>query len=198
MTFADVAVTPPLGDLTQLRVLRPLLERHGLRLSKRFGQNFLVSRPHLEQIADAAQVGPDDAVFEIGPGVETDLGLGEHVMGTVVPDGPHGGYSEQVVLSVNSVVRVPDGVSDVEAATLPMNGLTAQMTLDVLGLCAGQTIAVTGAAGAYGGYVVQLARAEGMRVVADASAADRQLVRKTGCAGHPSFRASSRTNTFPH
>ena len=34
--------------------------------------------------------------------------------------------SEQIVLSAESVVRAPSGASLVEAATLPMNGLTAR------------------------------------------------------------------------
>ncbi|MFD0686182.1 NADP-dependent oxidoreductase [Actinomadura fibrosa] len=117
---------------------------------------------------------------EIGPETETSLTVGEHVMGIVVPGGSHGGYSEQVVLPAESVVRVPKGVDDVAAATLPMNGLTARLTLDVLGLNAGQTLAVTGAAGCYGGYVVQLAKAEGLRVVADASEEDRNLLAVLG------------------
>jgi len=41
-------------------------------------------------------------------------------------------------------------------------------------------VAVTGAAGAYGGYVVQLAKADGLRVIADASEADRRLVTSLG------------------
>ena len=41
----------------------------------------------------------------------------------------------------------------------------------------GQTLAVTGAAGAFGGYVVQLAKADGLRVIADASEEDEELVR---------------------
>src|SRR5436190_918135 len=44
----------------------------------------------------------------------------------------------------------------------------------------GQTLAVTGAAGCYGGYVVQLAKADGLRVIADASPADEQLVQDLG------------------
>ncbi|WP_228717558.1 NADP-dependent oxidoreductase [Allosaccharopolyspora coralli] len=117
---------------------------------------------------------------EVGPDTETDLAVGEHVMGIVVPRGNHGGYAEQVVLPAESVVRAPAGASDVEAATLPMNGLTAQMTLDLLALVPGQTLAVTGAAGSYGGYVVQLAKHRGLRVVADASAADRAQVESLG------------------
>jgi NADPH:quinone reductase-like Zn-dependent oxidoreductase len=68
----------------------------------------------------------------------------------------------------------------VEAATLPMNGLTARQTLDQLALQAGQTLAVTGAAGCYGGYVIQLAKQAGLRVIADASPADEALVRSFG------------------
>src|SRR5262245_20499983 len=63
---------------------------------------------------------------------------------------------------------------------LPMNGLTARQSLDLLGLSPGQTLAVTGAAGAYGGYVVQLAKVEGLTVIADASEADHALVASLG------------------
>ena len=119
-------------------------------------------------------------IDEIGPGTETDLKVGDSVMAMVVPNGSHGAYRESIVLSTDSVVRAPAGASLVEAATLPMNGLTARQSLDQLALKPGQTLAVTGAAGCYGGYVVQLAKAEGLRVIADASDVDRQLVKDLG------------------
>ncbi len=102
------------------------------------------------------------------------------VMAIVVPRGSHGGYAEHVVVPLDSVVRTPAGATMVEASTLPMNGLTARLVLDVLALQPGQTLAVTGAAGAVGGYVVQLAKADGLRVIADASPADTELVRTLG------------------
>jgi NADPH2:quinone reductase len=117
---------------------------------------------------------------QIGDGVSTDLQVGDHVMAIVLPRGSHGAYSERVVVPAESVARVPAGATDAEAATLPMNGLTARLALDVLGLEPGQTLAVTGAAGAVGGYAVQLAKADGLRVIADASAADEQLVKDLG------------------
>src|SRR4051795_1743369 len=120
-------------------------------------------------------------VDEIGEGVDRpDLEPGGPVMGVVVPGGAHGGYRESLVLPADSVVRAPKNASDVEAATLPMNGLTARLALDQLALRPGQVLAVTGAAGAFGGYVVQLAKADGLTVVADASEADEQLVRDLG------------------
>lgn len=119
-------------------------------------------------------------LIEVGPDVDTDLRVGDRVMAVVVPTGAHGAYREDLVLPAGSVVRSPAGSTDAEASTLPMNGLTARLALDLMGLQPGQVVAVTGAAGAFGGYVVQLARADGLTVVADASEADEELVRDLG------------------
>ncbi len=108
------------------------------------------------------------------------LSVGDEVMGVVVPAGQHGAYRTDLVLPADSVAPAPDGASGASAATLPMNGLTAWLALDHLALEPGRTIAVTGAAGAFGGYVVQLAKVRGLRVVADAAAADRDLVTGLG------------------
>jgi NADPH2:quinone reductase len=119
-------------------------------------------------------------IDEVGAGTETTLAIGDSVVAMVIPTGSHGGYRESLVLAADAVSRAPAGVSHVEAATLPMNGLTARLSLDQLALDRGQVIAVTGAAGCYGGYVVQLAKADGLEVVADASSVDEQLVRELG------------------
>ena len=119
-------------------------------------------------------------VTEVGEGVDLPYAVGDRVMGIVVPSGAHGAYREDIVLPARSVTRVPSGTSDAEAATLPMNGLTARRALDLLELSPGQTVAVTGAAGAFGGYVVQLAKTDGLTVIADASEADEALVRRLG------------------
>lgn len=117
---------------------------------------------------------------EIGPGVETDLEAGDHVMAIVVPDGAHGAYSEQIVVPADSVAAAPRDAGHLEASTLPMNGLTARLALDTLGLADGSVVAVTGAAGAMGGYAVQLAKADGLTVVADAAEKDEDLVTGLG------------------
>ncbi|MBP2706367.1 NADP-dependent oxidoreductase [Microbispora sp. RL4-1S] len=120
-------------------------------------------------------------VDEIGKGTVTDLRIGDRVMAMVMPNGPLGGaYAEYVVLPASWVTRAPVGTGHAEASTLPLNGLTARLALDLLALSPGQTLAVTGAAGGFGGYMVQLAKADGLRVVADASPADEDLVRSLG------------------
>src|SRR3954464_7043175 len=118
-------------------------------------------------------------VVEVGDGV-AHVAPGDAVMGIVVPTGAHGGYREDLVLPGDAVVHAPAGTDAVAASTLPMNALTARYALDQMALRPGQVVAVTGAAGAFGGYVVQLAKADGLTVVADASEADEQLVRDLG------------------
>lgn len=119
-------------------------------------------------------------IDEVGEGVATGVKVGDAVIALVDPHRELGAYREQIVISAQSVVPAPSGKSFVEACTLPLNGMTARRSLDLLDLSAGQTLAVTGAAGAYGGYVIQLAKSEGLVVIADASEKDEQLVKSLG------------------
>ena len=119
-------------------------------------------------------------VDEVGEGVRTGVKVGDQVMAMVVPKASHGAYREQIVLEARSVVPAPAGTSHVEACTLPMNGLTARQSLDLLGLKAGQVLAVSGGPGAYGGYVIQLAKTEGLTVIADAAPQDEALLQSLG------------------
>lgn len=59
------------GPLTALGVVRGLLARHGVGADPTFGQNFLVDDAALRAIVAAAEVGPDDEVWEVGPGLGT-------------------------------------------------------------------------------------------------------------------------------
>ena len=119
-------------------------------------------------------------VDQVGDGVMTGVQVGDAVMAMVVPNAAHGAYREQIVLDQRAVVAAPKGTSHIEACTLPMNGLTARQSLDRLALQPGQVLAVTGSAGAYGGYVIQLAKTEGLTVIADAADSDRDLIASFG------------------
>ncbi len=118
-------------------------------------------------------------VDAVGPG--NGWKVGDEVVAIVVP-GPRGrgAQAEEVVVPAASVAPLPAGASFAEGATLPMNGLTARIALDLLGLSPGETLAVTGAAGAVGGYTIELGKLEGLRVLGDASEADRDLVAGLG------------------
>jgi NADPH:quinone reductase-like Zn-dependent oxidoreductase len=147
------------------------LFRSGAQASRLAGR-----RPPFVPGMDAAGV-----VDRIGPDGDGRLAVGDRVIVVMVPRGPHGGaYAEQVVAPAASVVPAPAGFDLPAASTLLMNALTARLTLDALALRPGQAVGVTGSAGAYGGYVIQLAKVDGLRVIADSSDADRELVRTLG------------------
>ena len=119
-------------------------------------------------------------IDQIGEDVKTDLKVGDSVMAMVVPNGDHGAYKENIVLDQNAVVKAPENTTHIQASTLPMNSLTARLSLDLLDLSKGQVLAVTGSPGAYGGFVVQLAKADGLTVIADSNDSDRSLLESLG------------------
>jgi len=56
-------------DLTRVEDVRTALKLAGIRPNKGLGQHFLVDKPSLEAIMDAASVTKTDTVLEIGPGL---------------------------------------------------------------------------------------------------------------------------------
>jgi NADPH2:quinone reductase len=119
-------------------------------------------------------------VESLGAGVDR-LSVGDEVMAAVSPRRPEGGAQQELlVVPAASVVAIPEGATLAQAATLPMNGLTAERGLDMIGLGEGETLAVAGGAGLLGSYVIALAKERGLRVIADAKPEDEELVTSFG------------------
>ncbi|WP_198153760.1 zinc-binding dehydrogenase [Catenuloplanes japonicus] len=93
---------------------------------------------------------------------------------------PARGHAEETVVPAEAAAPLPDGLDPVDAASLPLNALTAAQLLDVLGPADGRTLLVTGAAGGVGGYAVALAARAGWTVTALARASDRGFVLRAG------------------
>ena len=60
-----------LSPLASVSETRAVLEAHGLTTKYSLGQNFLVNDAILQKIVALAEVGPDDEVLEVGPGIGT-------------------------------------------------------------------------------------------------------------------------------
>ncbi|MCC6444675.1 MAG: 16S rRNA (adenine(1518)-N(6)/adenine(1519)-N(6))-dimethyltransferase RsmA [Armatimonadetes bacterium] len=58
-------------SLTSPAYVRSLMDRHGLRLKKALGQNFLVDVNVLKRIVEVTDIGSEDGVLEIGAGIGT-------------------------------------------------------------------------------------------------------------------------------
>jgi NADPH2:quinone reductase len=118
-------------------------------------------------------------IDQVGDGVDT-VAAADRVMAmTPFPRGA-GGYAELVVLDATLVASVPDGVSFVEAAAVPLAAGTALDVLDRIDLPAGAWVLVHGASGGVGTFLVQLAAARGLRVIAVASSRSHDLLRDFG------------------
>jgi NADPH:quinone reductase-like Zn-dependent oxidoreductase len=166
--------------------------------------------PHQVRIHVAASsVNPIDLSTRAGRLVdaglmvaEPDIGLGWDVAGTVEAVGARvrsfavgdrvvglrnllfapGAHAEQVVLDESAVAPAPVSVSLAEAATLPLNALTADRALGLTGLERGRSLLVTGAAGGVGGFVLELAALRGLHTVALARPGDEDMVRDLGAS----------------
>ncbi|MFD7137811.1 SDR family NAD(P)-dependent oxidoreductase, partial [Streptomyces sp. NPDC059894] len=128
-------------------------------------------------------------VTEVGPGV-TGIAVGDRVMGLLA-----NGYGSTGIADHRCLVRVPDGWSLEDAATVPVVFLTAYLGLREYGdLRAGEKVLVHAAAGGVGMAAVQLARCWGAEVFATASPGKWEVLRGQGF--DDAHLASSRDASF--
>jgi NADPH:quinone reductase-like Zn-dependent oxidoreductase/ABC-type nitrate/sulfonate/bicarbonate transport system substrate-binding protein len=175
MEVADIPVPEPGPGEVRVRVAAATVNPTdvGMRSGGRAAELQTKPAPY---VAGMELAGTVDAVGQGSP-----WRVGERVLAIILPTrSGRGAQAEYAVVPSDSAVRVPEGVSLEQAATLPMNGLTARRAMDLLALSPGQTLLVTGAAGAVGGYGVQLGVAAGLRVIGVSAAGDEALVRGFG------------------
>jgi NADPH:quinone reductase-like Zn-dependent oxidoreductase len=94
---------------------------------------------------------------------------GQRVVGLVA----RGAWAQRVAVDAGWLAQLPDGVSDAQAASLPVAGLTALKALDVIGQVLARSVLVTGASGGVGRFAIQLARLAGARVTAVSASPER-------------------------
>lgn len=151
----------------------------------------------------AAGVGPWDSLIRRGrSGLHQPLPLtlGSDLSGVVEAVGPAAGayapgeavfgvtnslftgaYAEYAVADGGMIAPRPNGLSDVEASSVPVVACTAwQMLLDHGQVDAGKRVLVQGAAGSVGAYAVQLAKDAGAEVIGTAFPDAVEYVRGLG------------------
>ena len=90
-------------------------------------------------------------------------------------------YAEYVTAPARQLARTPDGLTDEQAAGLPLAGLTAwQALVDVAEVGEGDRVLIHAAAGGVGHLAVQIAKARGAHVIGTARAAKHDYLRELG------------------
>ncbi len=91
-----------------------------------------------------------------------------------------GAYAEAAAVDPAWLAHLPEEVGFEEAATLPLNSLTAVQALAFFHLEPGARLLITGASGGVGGFATSLAVREGLHVIAVAGRDDEAWVRGLG------------------
>jgi len=121
--------------------------------------------------------------------IEADGGrfqVGDRVMGPV----GLGAYADYVAADENTLCHIPDGLTDVQAAAVPVAALTAWQALRAAGeLCPWTKVLIHGGAGGVGGFAVQFAKAASAIVLATAAASSRAYVEELGADDVIDYRA---------
>jgi NADPH:quinone reductase-like Zn-dependent oxidoreductase len=126
-------------------------------------------------------LGRDGAgtVSQIGSAV-TGFKVGDEVYG-VADAARWGGFAEYVIMPAATTAQRPAGLSDVDAGSLPIAGLSAWAGIVTAGnLQKGQRVLIHAGAGGVGSFAVQLAKHIGATVAATASAKNTEFVRSLG------------------
>jgi alcohol dehydrogenase len=117
-------------------------------------------------------------VIAVGEAVRR-FSVGDAVFAAPDPRRP-GCYAEQVAVAEDAVARKPDNLSHVEAATIPLVGLTAWQCLMPRLSQGGQRVLIQAGSGGVGTFAIQLARHFGAHVATTCSASSGQLVAGLG------------------
>lgn len=119
-------------------------------------------------------------VEAVGYGV-TRFKVGDEVFGMPWFPRAASAYAEFVVAPARHLALKPTHLSHVEAAALPLVGLTAwQMLVDIARVQAGQRVLVNAGAGGVGHVAIQIAKQRGAYVIATARTEKHDFVRSMG------------------
>ena len=111
----------------------------------------------------------------------TEVKKGDRVIGMT----GHGGYADEVVVDVGSLLKMPDNMSYIDGAAFTMTYGTSYYALKQRGeLKPGETLLVLGAAGGVGLAAVELGKLMGAKVLAAAGSDEKlELTKKYGAEG---------------
>jgi NADPH:quinone reductase-like Zn-dependent oxidoreductase len=121
-------------------------------------------------------------IIQVGEGVSSDFKQGDEVYGQAgVVTGGSGAFAEMALAKTESITNKSKRLSYVEAAALPLVGVSAWRALvENIGLSKGQRILIHGGAGGIGSIAIQLAKNLGAYVATTASVNDKVFVQELG------------------
>lgn len=91
-----------------------------------------------------------------------------------------GAFAEYIAVDSSALAKVPDYLSDVEAAAVPLTALTVFQAFELMQVESGKTIFISGGTGGVGAMAIPFAKAKGLKVITSGNAINEQRVRNLG------------------
>jgi len=154
------------------------------------GEVKMIAPYKLPQTAGNEVVG---VVEELGSRV-SNFKLGDRVFARLPLD--HiGAFAEYVAVDSEALAKVPEYLTDIEAAAVPLTALTIMQALELMGAQAGKTIFISGGTGGVGGMAIPIAKAKGLKVITNGAAANAERVLKLGADRFIDYKTEDYTKT---
>lgn len=125
-------------------------------------------------------------VEALGPGAGR-FSVGDRVYGRM-PLAKIGAFAEYAVVAQSALAKVPDYLSDEEAACVPLTALTALQSLELMGAKAGDSIFISGGTGSLGAMAVPIAAGMGLTVATNGNGASEDRMRALGASTFIDYR----------
>ncbi|MBQ1683584.1 MAG: NADP-dependent oxidoreductase [Bacteroidales bacterium] len=87
-----------------------------------------------------------------------------------------GAFAEYAAVDCRALAKVPDYLSDEEAAAVPLTALTALQAIGLLQAREGDTLFISGGTGSFGAMAIPIAKSKGLTVITNGNAAGRERV----------------------
>ena len=91
-----------------------------------------------------------------------------------------GAFAGELVIKQDAVAKVPEYLTNPEAAAVPLTALTAMQALELMDFKPGQTLFISGGTGSFGAMAIPIAVAKGLKVITNGSSAKKEEVEKLG------------------
>lgn len=121
--------------------------------------------------------------------------IGDRVYGRM-PLNRIGAFAEYIAISSDAIAKVPDYLSDEEAAAVPLTALTALQALELLQVKTGDTLFISGGTGSFGAMAIPIAKSQGLNVITNGNDKERDRVISLGADRFIDYKTEDYTKSL--
>jgi NADPH:quinone reductase-like Zn-dependent oxidoreductase len=109
-----------------------------------------------------------------------------------------GAFAEYAAIDQSAVARVPEYLTDEEAASVPLTALTAMQALALMKPKKGERIFISGGTGSLGAMAIPVAKSYGLTVITNGNGASEARVRRLGAYRFIDYKKEDYAQVLSH